>query len=147
MFDTIKAIPIHLTEDQRRKEFFSRIDRSDETDAAATLLLHRPDVAGKFPMKSSVSPILSPPVHNCIKCNKPLTSSHRTNVVVYTMSGASEGQKYTQRCKGCNLMYRYAHFGNSTDGFTYYDTARDLVEVSDTMYFSRTLLELQCSLA
>ena len=44
-------------------------------------------------------------------------------------------------------MDRYAHYGNLSAGFTYYADKRDLVEVSDTVYFSRQLLQLQCSLA
>lgn len=44
-------------------------------------------------------------------------------------------------------MDRYAHYGNLHDGFAYYPDKRDLVEVSDTVYFDRKLSELQCSLA
>ena len=47
----------------------------------------------------------------------------------------------------CTIMGRYAHYGNLRDGFKYYPDKRDLVEVSDTVYFDRQLLQLQCSLA
>lgn len=92
--------------------------------------------------------VLAPPVNQCYDCNHHLTFNHLTQVKCYTLSGANDITKVTLRCKGCGISYNYAHFGDKGDlGFRYYPTRRQYVEVSDTVYFHRQLLELQCALA
>ncbi|MCG8620406.1 MAG: hypothetical protein MJE68_00190, partial [Proteobacteria bacterium] len=69
-------------------------------------------------------------------------------VKCYTLDGFIEGTKFTLRCKHCSLTYNYAQFGKKNeDGFRFYPQPRRFIEVSDTVFFSREMLELQCSLA
>ena len=92
--------------------------------------------------------ILSPPISTCFDCGCTLVSNHVTAIRVYTLRGFKAGTKFTLRCKSCNIYYNYANFGNKRDfGFRYYPTERHYVEASDTVYFSRNILHLQCSLA
>lgn len=92
--------------------------------------------------------VLAPPVHHCYDCDGHLTCNHITTVKCYTCTGARQSTKVTLRCKGCGISYNYAQFGDKSGlGFRYYPTRRKYVEVSDTVYFHRQLLELQCSLA
>lgn len=68
-------------------------------------------------------------------------------VKCYTLDGYCEGIKFTLRCRECNLGYNYSQFGNKSDGFRFYPEERKFIEVSDTVFFSREMLEFQCSLA
>lgn len=92
--------------------------------------------------------ILAPLVSHCYDCNRLLTYNHVATVKCYTLSGAKRISKVTLRCKGCAITYNYAQFGDKSKlGFRYYPSKRKYVEVSDTVYFDRQLLELQCGLA
>ena len=55
---------------------------------------------------------------------------------------------FTEDCKKCSLTYNYNKWGDKSKiSFVYYDEPADYVEVNDTTYFVRSLLDLQCSLA
>ncbi|XP_064393011.1 uncharacterized protein LOC135340449 isoform X3 [Halichondria panicea] len=93
-------------------------------------------------------PLLTPPTNTCFDCDRPLVSNHSCHIKCYSLNGFVRGRKCTLRCKACNITYNYAHFGNkSENGFRMYSQTQTYVEVSDTVYFSRDLLEWQCSLA
>ena len=92
--------------------------------------------------------VLAPPVNICYECHERLVANHRCQVRFYSPTGVSSAEKITLRCTTCSLFYNYAHYGNKrVRGFRYYSAERAAVEVSDTTYFDRRLLELQCSLA
>lgn len=92
--------------------------------------------------------ILCPPVATCYDCGNPLVKNRQTSIKVYSLQGYKKALKYTLRCKPCNIYYNYANFGNKHElGFRHYPTERNFVEASDTVYFSRTILNLQCSFA
>ena len=101
-----------------------------------------------LPASQDMPSILAPPVSQCYDCDGNLVSNHSTQVKCYTTSGAKFATKITLRCRRCSLTYNYAHFGNKNElGFRHYPVAQPFVEVSDTVYFNRKVLELQCSLA
>lgn len=92
--------------------------------------------------------VLCPPTSICYECHDCLTKYHECDVRVYSTGGLRNARKYTLRCIKCSLLYNYSMYGNKHDrGFQFYTEARDLVEVSDTLYFERHLLNFQCSLA
>ena len=94
-------------------------------------------------------PILAPPVDCCYGCEQPLVANNSCQVKCYTNNGVATGRKFTLRCVHCNLYYNnYAQFGNKRDkGFRFYPTEQSFVEVSDSTYLHRELLEFQCCLA
>ena len=92
--------------------------------------------------------ILAPPTSQCLKCSKSLVKNHTCRVIIYTLTGVLHAEKLTTRCLRCNLYYNYDKWGNKHDiGFSWYPSPRKYVEVNDTTYFDRKLLEFQCSLA
>ena len=120
MCNVLQAIPATLSTEQRTKLLTVHV--TAETESSAALLMHRTDIANMISYSTSkdMQTIIAPPVKECIKCGKSLSTSHSTDVTIYSMKGAHNGKKYTLRCKTCTLMYRYAHYGSSRDGFVYY---------------------------
>ena len=109
-----------------------------------------PSLFESFDKSTDQELILAPPVKHCLDCECRLTSNHSCIVKAYGMSRAVNGRKYTLRCKSCALIYNYATYGNkSRDGFRHYDAEhiQDFVEVTDTVYLERSLVEFYCSLA
>ena len=92
--------------------------------------------------------ILCPPTSVCYTCSSTLVKHHDCQVRVYSTTGVSKASKVTLRCKKCSLIYNYSQYGNKHNiGFRFYTKERNLVEVTDCLYFDRHLFELQCSLA
>ncbi len=92
--------------------------------------------------------VLGPPLSSCYDCGNNLVANHSTTVKVYNLTGFSKATKVTLCCKSCKLSYNYANFGNKRElGFRLYPNRRKYVEASDTVYFERSVLNLQCSLA
>lgn len=92
--------------------------------------------------------LICPPTSICLHCHDRLTKYHECNVRVYSTTGLRHAKKCTLRCVKCSFLYNYSMYGNKHDlGFRFYSESRDLVEVSDTLYFERGLLNFQCSLA
>ena len=143
------CMPLELTKGQRQKEL-EHLLTSFQCESALPLVMCEPmhTISKVFsPGHNGDNSVLAPPTSSCLRCANSLTWSHVREVTVYSMNGVTKTKKHTLRCKPCNLMYRFAHYGNLTDGFTYYPEARHLVEVSDTVYVARKLLHFQCSLA
>ena len=77
-----------------------------------------------------------------------LVAYHTCNAKYYSCNNAYIVKKYTLRCVKCNLLYNYSQYGDKHQtGFRYYSQERWAVEITDTVYFDRILLEWQCSLA
>ena len=117
--------------------------------------------------------ILAPPVQECVECGNGLTAYHECSGRVYGVAGVKETKKVTLRCQKCKLLYNYSQYGDKHQvklncycimistlsssacvytfgiqrGFRYYYTPREYVEVTDTVFFEKRLLEFQCSLA
>ena len=92
--------------------------------------------------------VLAPPCDACLQCNGSLSlSSTPTNVTVFTLEDVIPGRKIGLKCQRCNIRYGYAFYGNSTNGYRFYDTPRSLVEVSGLTYFDRKLCLSQIFLA
>ena len=91
---------------------------------------------------------LGPPVTSCYSCGRNLIRNHVTKIKCYSTIGVKGGQKVTLRCKECQVSYNYSKFGNKHEnGFRHYSSAQPYSEASDTIYFDRTLHELQCCFA
>ena len=92
--------------------------------------------------------MMTPGVNECIQCGSNLTPYHSCNVTCYTLTGPSKFTKVTLRCQGCNILYNYSQLGNkNATGFRFYPNQQEYVEVTDTVFYERGLLEFQCSLA
>lgn len=92
--------------------------------------------------------VLGPPAVKCYSCSRRLVSYLTTSVKLYTCEGMKRREKVVLQCKECNLIYSPTQFGNKhTLGFQYYLKQQPVVEVTDTVYFERNLLEWQCCLA
>lgn len=92
--------------------------------------------------------LLSPPTSDCYQCNSPLVKNHECGIRYYSAEGLRTGVKVTLRCKKCSIIYNYAQYGDKErSGFQFYPEQRLAVEVSDTLFFGRNVLEMQCQLA
>ena len=79
--------------------------------------------------------VLCPPTNTCYYCNANLVLYHQCNVRLYSTSGVRKGEKITLRCKQCSIVYNYARYGSMNEnGSRFYETARDAIEVSDTLF-------------
>ena len=89
--------------------------------------------------------VLAPPVSKCLQCGRRLVANHSCAVHCYSTSGYCKASKITLRCLQCSLFYNYAKYGDKRKvGFRFYPGERTAVEVTDTIYFEKKLLELQC---
>ena len=146
----LSKLPSSLTDQQRKHLVSQHIPGSDFEELTQLLLTSTSNVAKILSDTVSLSAptVLAPPTKRCLTCKRQLTSNHSCTVRVYTLIGVEMAQKFTLRCCHCSLSYNYAHWGDKhKSGFFFYDEARPLVEVSDTVYFDRQLMEMQCSLA
>lgn len=92
--------------------------------------------------------VLAPPLAECPTCSTRLVVYHDCTTRVYEMDGVITLPKITLRCIGCKLYFGYSQFGNKKPlGFRYYENERPYIEVTDTVFVNRKLLEFQCSLA
>ncbi|XP_064407505.1 uncharacterized protein LOC135352252 isoform X1 [Halichondria panicea] len=115
---------------------------------ASFITIHCPHLIATFTSNHPSPTLLAPPVSNCFECQRQLTSNHDCEVTLYTLSGVKKLPKVTLRCQPCGLTYNYAMWGRKqTSGFQYYQSQQNLIEVYDTVFFTRPLLEFQCSLA
>ena len=147
----LKSLPQSLTGSQRVEAMvkYSGLPEKDVVVLEEFITSQCPVTLSDFlPASQDMPSILAPPVSQCYDCDGNLVSNHSTQVKCYTTSGAKFATKITLRCRRCSLTYNYAHFGNKNElGFRHYPVAQPYVEVSDTVYFDRKVLELQCSLA
>jgi len=81
---------------------------------------------------------LSPPVDNCVLCGSTLQAHHvPTTVICYTWLGPLPASKLTLRCEQCSINYRYEQYGDSKNGYRYYDEPRPFVHCSQVAYMDR----------
>ena len=84
--------------------------------------------------------ILCPPVEKCVKCDRKLTIHNQpAQVTIFKLTGPVPGLKLTSKCPSCGLIYKYAQYGNNTEGFQFYSERRPLVEASNVAYLERQL--------
>lgn len=92
--------------------------------------------------------MMAPSVNECMQCGSNLTPYHSCDVTCYTLTGPSKFTKVTLRCQGCKILYNYSQLGDkNATGFRFYPNQQEYVEVTDTVFYERGLLEFQCSLA
>ena len=94
--------------------------------------------------------VMAPPTEICLECGENLASIayHTCDVKYYSCKEVYYTKKFTLRCTKCCVLYNYSQYGNKHQrGFRYYQQERLAVEVTDTVYFDRHLLDWQCSLA
>lgn len=97
--------------------------------------------------------VLLPPVEVCINGQCIPKSAalcfvrQPVSVTVYTLIGPQRALKVSLKCSCCNTIYNYSTYGRKRSvGERLYEHQRELVEVSDTVFCSRDLYELFCSL-
>ena len=147
------SIPPTLTSAQRDRYIQKHLGSGPSTEATSVCSLVSEECCSLTDLQVSNSTslpqlILAPPVKQCLRCDGNLVENHHCVVKVYRMTSFMEADKVTLRCRKCRITYNYAMWGDKhTNGFIYYGTPREFVEVTDTAYMDRKLLELQCSLA
>ena len=151
----MKTVPASLTENQAQKYVCSMINKDEtaggEVEAIRKFLLQSCSSDSLERIGSSMrvdGEVLAPPALECYGCSKPLVSYLTTAVKLYTCAGIKQIEKVILRCKECCLIYNPTQFGNKDAlGFQFYAEEQPIVEVTDTVYFERSLLEWQCCLA
>ena len=89
---------------------------------------------------------IAPPTKVCTVCGGNLQKHNKPSCVTYFLaSGPLPFLKVELRCRACNLNYGISKFGNTKDGFKYYDRA-GIIEASDVVYIDRLVMDLFTSL-
>lgn len=84
--------------------------------------------------------IICPPVEKCVKCDRKLTIHNQpAQVTIFKLTGPVPGLKLTSKCQRCGLIYKYAQYGNKSEGFQFYPERRPLIEASNVAYLERQL--------
>ena len=80
--------------------------------------------------------ILCPPVEKCVKCDRKLTIHNQpAQVTIFKLTGPVPSLKLTSKCQRCGLIYKYAQYGNKSEGFQFYPERRPLIEASNVAYW------------
>ena len=149
----IEAVPSSLSERQALKYVHKTVDENEvarsDVETMYSFLVHSCLSITRIGANSKVERVvIAPPCGECYSCKRPLVSYLTTDVKLYTCVGLKPIEKVILRCKECNLIYNPTQFGNKhTQGFQFYEKEQPILEVSDTVYFERSLLEWQCCLA
>ena len=85
---------------------------------------------------------LTPPVTSCIysgckgNTTGELVKHHNSTIAtVFTLDGPQPASKQLLKCGWCACIYGYSMYGYKTgEGERYYDTQRELIEVSDNVF-------------
>ncbi len=153
IWSALKSIPSVLTKAQRSRVFLAQCQKNEISVETATEIgeMLEDECTGIFTHFECETPkflVLCPPISECPKCDSKLVAYHDCEVRVFTYSGVSTASKFSLRCKGCKLYFGYSQYGNKRElGFRYYCDKRPLIEVTDTVFMDRRLLEFQCCLA
>lgn len=98
---------------------------------------------------------LTPPVSTCINsaCSlcgmqNSLSAHHgETPVTLYNFDGPQPGIKQALKCRSCSYIYNYSKYGRKrSEGERFYDSERDYIEVSDSIFCSRRFHNMYCYL-
>lgn len=83
---------------------------------------------------------VGPPLSSCINCHSALRANNPPiSIVLYTNDGPIPASKIIQKCSNCNLNYHPEMFGNTTDGYRYYDNEQPFVKCTQVAYMERQL--------
>ena len=148
----MRVTPETLTAAQAQKCVCSMVAGSEETD---TVTIYQflsncctravEQVASCMRMDAEV---MGPPTKECCGCGRQLVSYLTSNVRLYTCTGVKKIDKVALQCKQCRLIFNPTQFGNKHEvGLQFYPGEPAIIEVTDTIYFQRSLLEWQCCLA
>lgn len=148
----IEDLPKSLTKYQAialLKQSYGRITENDLATIFTLLTEYCSDhVSNHSEAVHDIVKVMAPPTRTCYECGSSLTAYHNCEVRYYTCTQATIAKKFTLQCTRCSLIYNYAQFGNKNHkGFCFYPNARPAIEVTDTVFFDRQLLEWQCALA
>ena len=152
----MRTVPASLTENQAEKYVCSLVKKNETVGSDNVEFLYKflSVSCSNGTLDRVVSAVrveeelLGPPAMECYSCSRSLVSYLTTGVKIYTCAGVQEMEKITLQCKECHLIYTPTQFGNKhRQGFQFYHKEQPVIEVNNKVYFSRNLLEWQCSLA
>ncbi len=146
----INVLPISLTSHQKTVYISQSTGIPTEGVNAMLSLIEEscPGILNCFASSVNLPVVIAPPVRECFECGQRLVSNHKCKVRLYQRDGVTIADKVTLRCVKCRLIYNPTQFGNKSDvGFRYYESTGQIVEATDGVCISRSLVELHCSLA
>ena len=86
---------------------------------------------------------LGPPTLSCLQCRSCLsTNNPPTTVVPYSQEGPLPALVIILRCTKCNLNYHPDVFGNTQEGYCYYDAEQPVVKCTQQAYMERRLCSM-----
>ena len=152
LMKALHSLPKSLTECQREAVLMQACPSgisNDDLKRVCTILSEL--CMNGFPMSMTTpqhTHVMAPPTATCIECGDKLVAYHSCDVKYYSTKEVYYAKKFTLRCAKCCLLYNYSQYGDKHErGFRYYPQEQPAVEVTDTVYFDRQLLDWQCSLA
>lgn len=141
----VRAANVHILPADKLSSAIRTIDCSDKL-----LLLGKPpaDILWQATKDSGMPHLhfLGPPSIYCSTCRSILTINNSpTHVVLYTQDGPFPASKIVLRCVSCNLYYHPDMFGNSLEGYRYYDEKQSAVKCTNQAYMERHVCSLIAS--
>lgn len=94
--------------------------------------------------------VVAPPLEKCVKCDGNLTMHNQpSHATIFDTDGPHPAIKISLKCRRCapNVNYSYAKYGNTEQGYKFYEGKRKLVEASSETYVSRSLARFHIYLA
>lgn len=123
------------------RQVFAKIIENTESLAAAVSPREKCDM--EFPLFAGC---IAPPTKFCLLCHDELKKHNSpTHVTYYLPSGPLPFVKVELRCCSCELNYGITKYGNSKEGYTYYNHL-GIVEASDVVYIDRLVMTTFTSL-
>ena len=91
--------------------------------------------------------ILCPPTEVCLLCGWSLSLRNVAYITLFDRETIVPGIKFLLRCQNCKVNYGYSMYGNTENGYKFYQEKRPYVEASNVTYLSRGLCLDQIHLA
>ena len=91
--------------------------------------------------------ILCPPTEVCLLCGWSLSLRNVAYITPFDRETIVPGIKFLLRCQNCKVNYSYSMYGNTENGYKFYQEKRPYVEASNVTYLSRGLCLDQIHLA
>lgn len=123
-------------------EVFSRVLKYSSSQQAQVNQSDSPAISLLHPFAGCICP----PTKTCFLCHNELQKSNKPCIVTYYLvNGPLPVLKVELRCRACGLNYGITKYGNSVEGYKFYDSP-GIVEASDVVYVDRLVISLFASL-